>query len=245
LLFIKRLLYFYSIAFIFVFVYHQFMINKKYYTSREIADILGIKIATVLARISRLGIKPIKLIGTIGLYPKDTLEKINSIEIQIDTEQKEPPTMQIYDTEECYTARQMADILGIKFEAVRSRITKSGVKPAKLVGRIGLYTREALEKIRFVKKNGRPRIDTEQKESPTMQIYDTEEYYTVRQMADILGIRFSTARTRVSRLGLKPIKLVGTIGLYPKDTLEKINSVPSRGRPSLDTCAEKKAGEEV
>jgi hypothetical protein len=59
------------------------------------------------------------------------------------------------------------------------------------------------------------------------------EYYTIREMADILDLKFAAARTRVSRAGIKPVKMAGPIGLYPKDTLEKISSVPPRGRPSL------------
>jgi hypothetical protein len=139
------------------------------------------------------------------------------------------------------TLREIADILGLSFYATRSRITKAGIKPAKMAGQIGLYMPEDLEKVRTVKYTGRPRskptpckvmIDGK---SYNIQeaVDDAGEYYTIRKMADILGLTFSATRGRVSKAGIKPAKMAGFIGLYLPEDLEKVRTVRRLGRPRL------------
>ena len=54
------------------------------------------------------------------------------------------------------------------------------------------------------------------------------EYFSLRDMAEILNIKFSTVSVRLSRFGIKPVT---TEALYDKSALEAIRNVPGKGRP--------------
>jgi DNA-binding transcriptional MerR regulator len=65
---------------------------------------------------------------------------------------------------EYYTIREMADILDLKFETTKQRLLTAGIEPAKLVSGVRLYSPDALEKIRVVRRKGRPLKGEERKE---------------------------------------------------------------------------------
>jgi hypothetical protein len=52
--------------------------------------------------------------------------------------------------------------------------------------------------------------------------------YTVKEMADILGINLKAAKLRIFRAGIKPMT---KDALYDKSALEAIRNVPGKGRP--------------
>lgn len=54
---------------------------------------------------------------------------------------------------------------------------------------------------------------------------------TIREIAERLGINQGTAKIRLQRKGIKPIKMVGQTGIYAPEVLEVIRNVPGKGRP--------------
>jgi hypothetical protein len=52
--------------------------------------------------------------------------------------------------------------------------------------------------------------------------------FTIKEMADEIGISYEAAQKRIERAGIKPILKED---LYPESTLEAIRSVPGKGRP--------------
>jgi hypothetical protein len=57
------------------------------------------------------------------------------------------------------------------------------------------------------------------------------EELTVKEIAEKLGINPGTAKIRLQRKGIKPIKLVGQTAIYDPSVVEQIRNVPGRGRP--------------
>ena len=55
------------------------------------------------------------------------------------------------------------------------------------------------------------------------------EGYTMKEMADILGVPVKTVNMRLFRLSVKPIT---KDAVYDKSALEAIRNVPGKGRPS-------------
>ena len=51
---------------------------------------------------------------------------------------------------------------------------------------------------------------------------------TIQEIAEKLGISYSTAQKRLSRSGIKPMLKED---LYPESALEAIRNVPGKGRP--------------
>ena len=58
---------------------------------------------------------------------------------------------------EGYTAKEMADILGIKLKAAKLRIFREGIKP---ITKDALYDKSALEILRNTPSRGRPKKAT-------------------------------------------------------------------------------------
>jgi hypothetical protein len=56
----------------------------------------------------------------------------------------------------------------------------------------------------------------------------TVKGFTIKEMADKIGISYEAAQKRIERAGIKPLLKED---LYPESTLEAIRNVPSRGRP--------------
>ena len=54
------------------------------------------------------------------------------------------------------------------------------------------------------------------------------EFFTVKEIAEELGVDKQTAKMRLFRLGIKPI---ASDALYDKSALEAIRNVPGKGRP--------------
>jgi len=54
------------------------------------------------------------------------------------------------------------------------------------------------------------------------------EFFTVKEIAENLGVDKQTAKMRLFRLGIKPI---ASDALYDKSALEAIRDVPGKGRP--------------
>jgi hypothetical protein len=52
-----------------------------------------------------------------------------------------------------YTAKELADLLGITYDNVRKRIEKAGIKP---ITKDAIYPKSTLETIRNVPSRGRP-----------------------------------------------------------------------------------------
>ena len=53
-------------------------------------------------------------------------------------------------------------------------------------------------------------------------------FFTVKEIAEKLGIDKQTAKMRLFRLGISPI---ASDALYPESALEAIRNVPGKGRP--------------
>jgi hypothetical protein len=66
--------------------------------------------------------------------------------------------------EELLTVKQMADALKIKPNSITVRLLKLEIKPVMRVGVVGLYSPEAFEKIKTVKKRGRQPLDSDSQE---------------------------------------------------------------------------------
>jgi hypothetical protein len=62
-----------------------------------------------------------------------------------------------------FTAREMAEILGINLKAANLRIFRAGIKP---VSKDALYDESALEAIRNVPGKGRPKAKPEAQDKP-------------------------------------------------------------------------------
>ena len=54
------------------------------------------------------------------------------------------------------------------------------------------------------------------------------DFFTVKDIANELGVDKQTAKMRLFRLGIKPI---ASDALYDKSALEAIRNVPGKGRP--------------
>jgi predicted ArsR family transcriptional regulator len=61
-----------------------------------------------------------------------------------------------------------------------------------------------------------------------------KEFFTVREMAEKLGISPNTAKHRIFQLG---IEAVSKDALYEASALEAIRNVPGRGRPKKEKPA--------
>jgi predicted ArsR family transcriptional regulator len=59
-------------------------------------------------------------------------------------------------------------------------------------------------------------------------VVNGEEFLTVKEMAEKLGITPNTAKHRLFQLGIKP---VSTDAIYDKAAMEAIRNVPGKGRP--------------
>ena len=55
-----------------------------------------------------------------------------------------------------------------------------------------------------------------------------KEFFTVKDMAERLGISSNTAKHRIFELGIKP---VSKDALYTEEDFEAIRNVPGKGRP--------------
>jgi predicted ArsR family transcriptional regulator len=66
-----------------------------------------------------------------------------------------------------------------------------------------------------------------------------KEFFTVKEMADELGISPNTAKHRIFQLGIKP---VSTDALYDKSTFEALKKVSGPGRPAKKPEAADQAG---
>jgi len=58
--------------------------------------------------------------------------------------------------------------------------------------------------------------------------------YSVKEIAEVLGIHPKAAKTRLLRAGIAPISYVGQAALYAQEAIEAIREVRSRGRPKKD-----------
>ena len=54
---------------------------------------------------------------------------------------------------------------------------------------------------------------------------------TVSDMSQSLGQLPVTIKKRIQRLGIKPVRYIGTAGMYHPSVLEAIREVPAQGRP--------------
>jgi hypothetical protein len=57
------------------------------------------------------------------------------------------------------------------------------------------------------------------------------EELTVNDIATILNLKVGTIKMRLHRAGIKPVRMVGSGGLYSLDVVEKIRVVSKGGRP--------------
>jgi hypothetical protein len=57
------------------------------------------------------------------------------------------------------------------------------------------------------------------------------EGLTVREMAETLGLRQPTVKTRLRVAGIKPVSYAGPTALYDPSAMETIRNVPGKGRP--------------
>jgi hypothetical protein len=57
---------------------------------------------------------------------------------------------------------------------------------------------------------------------------------TIAEIANILSINQKAASTRLRRAGIKPMRLVGTTGIYDPSAVDAIRDVPGKGRPKKD-----------
>ena len=64
------------------------------------------------------------------------------------------------------------------------------------------------------------------------------EGYTVKEMADILGINLKAAELRIFRAGIKPIT---KDAIYDKSVLEILKNTPGKGRPKKPAVVAKPA----
>jgi hypothetical protein len=53
-------------------------------------------------------------------------------------------------------ASEIAERLGLKFQTVKARLRKAGIKPIRMIGTTGVYALDALEAIRTVRPAHRP-----------------------------------------------------------------------------------------
>jgi transposase len=60
------------------------------------------------------------------------------------------------------------------------------------------------------------------------------ENLTIREIADILNVSMPTAKQRIHRKGIVPVRYVGMIGLYDPTAVDAIRDVPGKGRPKKD-----------
>jgi sporulation protein YlmC with PRC-barrel domain len=58
---------------------------------------------------------------------------------------------------------------------------------------------------------------------------------TAREIADILHIEVDTAKRRIQRLKIKPIRYVGPTAIYDPSVPDAIRNVPDKGRPKKQT----------
>jgi hypothetical protein len=61
--------------------------------------------------------------------------------------------------------------------------------------------------------------------------------FTIKAMADKIGISYEAAQKRIERAGIKPILKED---LYPESTLDIIRNAPGRGRPPKAPAKPKK-----
>jgi predicted nucleotidyltransferase len=61
--------------------------------------------------------------------------------------------------------------------------------------------------------------------------YQVMEGYTIAELANMLGLPHKTVMSRIRAAGIIPRYKAGRVGLYGEETVEKIKSAPSRGRP--------------
>jgi hypothetical protein len=63
--------------------------------------------------------------------------------------------------EDLFTVKKMADELKVKPNTITNKLLKLEIEPVIKVGVVGLYSSEAFEKIKIVKKRGRKPIDSD------------------------------------------------------------------------------------
>jgi uncharacterized protein YjcR len=57
------------------------------------------------------------------------------------------------------------------------------------------------------------------------------EGFTIKEIAERLGITPDTAKKRLQTHGLKPIEYAGPTAIYATSVVEAIRNVPGKGRP--------------
>jgi hypothetical protein len=57
------------------------------------------------------------------------------------------------------------------------------------------------------------------------------EGLTIREMAEMLGLKQPTVKMRLRIAGIKPKEYAGPTALYDPSALEAIRNVPGKGRP--------------
>jgi predicted ArsR family transcriptional regulator len=70
------------------------------------------------------------------------------------------------------------------------------------------------------------------------------EGITVLDIAQRLGISSDAARKRLNRLGIKPLRYIGSAALYRENDIEVIQDHGTRGRPKVPEKALEPAGKE-
>ena len=59
------------------------------------------------------------------------------------------------------------------------------------------------------------------------------EGLTIREIADILGIHYMAAKTRLRTANIEPESKAGKTNIYNKKVVKLIENVPDRGRPKI------------
>jgi hypothetical protein len=62
--------------------------------------------------------------------------------------------------EDIITASEIAEKLGLKFQTVKARLRKAGIKPLRIIGTTGIYSLDAVEKVRTARPAHRPPRET-------------------------------------------------------------------------------------
>jgi DNA-binding CsgD family transcriptional regulator len=115
--------------------------NMDVLTASEIGQILGLKQHTVFARLRTAGIKPVRMVGTVGVYSQDVVDQIR-----------------LNDNMDVLTASEIGQILGLDRYTVAARLRTAGIKPIRMIGATGVYSSDVVDQIRNV-RNARPPND--------------------------------------------------------------------------------------
>jgi len=58
-----------------------------------------------------------------------------------------------------------------------------------------------------------------------------DDIFSVSEIAEKLGISTSATKKRLQRMGIKPSRMIGPVGMYRPEVIDQVKSTKSPGRP--------------